>query len=83
MSQLKVRHILCWDVPYKTPIEDEFPSLCKHVVLVSLKPFIHLYHQVNINLYLTEATALHHSKKSTGLKTILMYFQSPLAISLQ
>ena len=48
-------------------------AMCKtnisieQVVLGSLKSVFQLDHQVNISLYLTEATTLHHSKESTGL----------------
>ena len=37
-------------------IRDKFQSLLKKVVLESLKSFIPLDHQVEISLYLTEAT---------------------------
>jgi len=46
----------------------KFPSLFESVVLESLESFFQLDHQVDISLYLTEVTALRHSKKIAGLK---------------
>ena len=49
-------------------IRHKFPSLCKGVVLGSFKSFFQLNHQVHIGLYLTEATALRHSRELVGLE---------------
>ena len=56
------------ECPLYNSIRDEFPSLFENVVLGSLKSFFHLIHQVDIGLYLTEASALHHSRELAGLK---------------
>ena len=44
-------------------IRDEFQSLFENVVLWSLKSFFQLDHDVNISLYLTEATPLRHCRE--------------------
>ena len=54
--------------PLYNPIRDMYSSLFEKVVPKSLKPFFQLDQQVNIILYLEEATALHHSCKLAGLK---------------
>jgi hypothetical protein len=54
--------------PLHNSIRDEFSSLLENVVLGSLKSFFHLDHQVDIDLYLIEASALHHSRELAGLK---------------
>ena len=53
--------IMYLNVPYTTPYK--FPSLFENVVSWSLKSFFELDQQVNISLYLTKATALHHSRE--------------------
>ena len=50
-------------------ILDEFHSLFENVVLVSLKYFLQLDHQVCISLNLTEATALCHTRELESLTT--------------
>jgi hypothetical protein len=54
--------------PLYNPIRDKFPSPFENVVSGSLESFFQLDHQVDINLYLTEATALCHSRKLASLK---------------
>ena len=49
------------------PVRDKFPSLFENVVPGSLKSFFQLDQQVNISLYLTEATAIHHFRGLTSL----------------
>ena len=51
------------------PIRDKFASLLKNVVLGVLESFFQLDHQVDISLYLMEATALCHSRELVGLKS--------------
>ena len=68
IMHLEMRHIPCWNVPYIHPIRDKCSSLYENVVLGSLKSFFHLDHQVDINLYLMEATTLRHSKELVGFK---------------
>ena len=55
-------------IGYVHPIKDKLPSLFENVVLGSLKSFFQLDFQVDISLYLTKATALHHSRELDGLK---------------
>ena len=52
-------------------IRDKFPSLFENVVLGSLKSFFQLDNQVDINLYLIEATALRHS---SWFETVMMLY---------
>jgi hypothetical protein len=40
----------------------------ENVILGSLESFVPLNHQVDISVYLTEATALHHSRKLVDSK---------------
>ena len=56
------------ECPLYNPSRDEFPSIFKNVVLGILKSFFQLDHQVGISPYLTEATALCHSRKVAGLR---------------
>ena len=65
--QLKMKHILCWNVFLYNPIRNKFPSF-HNVVLGSLKSYIQLNHQVDINLYPMEAIALCHLGELVGLK---------------
>ena len=58
------------EFPYIHPIKDKCPSLFKNVILGSLKSFFNLDHQVDINLYLTEATSLRHSKELVGVLSV-------------
>jgi hypothetical protein len=69
------RIILCWTSyqPRYKPIRDKFPSLFENVVL---NFFFQLDHQVDISLYLIEATPLHHSKGISWFEIIMMNFQS-------
>ena len=55
--------------PLYNPIRDKFHSLFENVILGSLKSFFQLNHQVDISLYLTEATSLCHSRDLVGLTT--------------
>ena len=48
--------------PLYNPIGAKFPSLFENVVPRSLKSIFQLDQQVNISFYLTEATALRHSR---------------------
>ena len=57
------------ECPLNNPIRDKFPSRFENVVPRSLKCFFRRDQQVNTSLYLTEATALHHSRELTGLKS--------------
>ena len=50
------------ECPYMILLEKKMPSLFGNVVLGSLKSFFQLDHQVDISLYLTEATALRHCR---------------------
>ena len=61
------------------PIRDKFPSLFENVLLGSFKSFFQFDQQVNICFYLTEATALRHSRESTGLKPSLCTF-NPISL---
>ena len=56
------------ECPLYNSIRDKFPSLSKKIIPGSLKSFFELDQQVNIRLYLTEATTLRHSRKLTSLK---------------
>ena len=58
---------LVLECPLYTFIRYKFQALFEKLVLGSLKYFFQLDHQVDINLYLTEAYRLHHS-------TIFIYF---------
>ena len=64
------------ECPLYNPIKNKFSSLFKEVIQESLKSFFQLDHQVNVSLYLTEATTLRHSKNISWLETLVMYFQS-------
>ena len=55
------------EYPLYNLTKDKFPSL-ENVDLRSLKSFFQLDHQVDTNLYLTEATTLWHSRGLAGLK---------------
>ena len=59
---------LVLECPLYDFIRDKFPSLFKNVVSGCFKSFFQLDQQVDIILYLTEATTLGHSKKLTSLK---------------
>ena len=56
------------ECPLYEPIRDKFLSLFENVAEGSLKSSFQLDHQVDISLYLTEATTLLHSKELVGLK---------------
>ena len=45
------------ECPLYNPIRHNFPSVFENVVLGNLKSFFQSDHQVDISLYLTEATA--------------------------
>ena len=55
------------ECPLCNSIRDKFQSLFEKVVIGCLKSFFQLDHQVEINLYLTEAIALCHSKQLANL----------------
>ena len=55
------------ECPLYNPIIDKFQSLFEKATLACLKNFFQLDHHVDISLYLTMATTLHHSKKLVGL----------------
>ena len=61
-------HLELLECPLYKPIRNKCPSLFEDVGLGSLKSFFQLDHQVDINLYLTKATALHHSKELASLR---------------
>jgi hypothetical protein len=67
---------MCWSVLYITSLEISFQSLFENVVLGSLKSLFQLDRQVDISLYLTEATVLCHSRELTDLKPTLCRLQS-------
>ena len=69
-SYIVVENEVCFELecPMYNPIWDKFSSLFENVVLGSLKSFFQLDHQVDISLYLTEATALRHSMKLANLR---------------
>ena len=54
---------LVLECPLYNPIKDKFPSLFENVIIRSLKSFFQSDHQVDIHLYLTEATTLCHYRK--------------------
>ena len=54
--------------PLYNPFRDKFPSLFENVLLGSLKSFVQINQQVNVSLYVTEATALCHYRELIGLK---------------
>ena len=68
--------VLEW--PLSNPIGDKFSSQFENVVPKDLK-FFQVDQQVNISLYLTEATTLHHSKELTSLKPSWSTF-SPISL---
>ena len=55
------------ECPLYNSIRDKFQSLFENVVLGSLKSFFQLDHQVDISLYLMEATALRHCRELVSL----------------
>ena len=57
-------------------MRDRFALLFENVILWRLKSFFQLDDQVDIRLYLTEATVLYHSRELASLKTITMYFHN-------
>ena len=58
--QLKMRHTLCRSLLYTTPLEIKTPITIWECSIME--------HQVDISLYVTEATALRHYRKLAGLK---------------
>ena len=56
------------ECPLYNPVRDKFPSLFENVVLGKLKSFFQLDQQINISLYLMEATTLRHSRELTSFK---------------
>ena len=53
------------EYPLYKSMRDRLASLFENGIVQSLKPF---FHQVDIHLYLIEATALRHSNELVGLK---------------
>ena len=56
------------ECPLYNPIRDKFSLLFQNVVLGSLESFFKLDQQDDISLYLTEATALRHSRELVGFE---------------
>ena len=56
------------ECPLYSFIRDEFSSLLENIVPRSLESIFQLDHQAEINLFIKEATALHHSRKLVGLQ---------------
>ena len=56
------------EYPLYKSIRDKFPSLFENVLLGSIESFFQLDHLVDITLYLTEPTALCHSRELLGFK---------------
>ena len=67
IMQLKMMHLSCWNVPYITPLEISSHHYLRRSSR-NLKSFFQLDHQVDISLYLTEATTPRHSRELAGLK---------------
>ena len=61
--------IMQLECPLYSPIRKKFPTLFEYVVSRTLKFVFQSNQQLNISLYLTKATTLHHSRESIGLKT--------------
>ena len=61
---------ICIEVEYPLHnlVRDKFSSLFEDVILGSLKTFFQLDQQVDISLYLMEATTLRHSRELASLK---------------
>ena len=57
------------ECPLCNPTRVTFPFIFENRVLGILKPSFHMDHQVDIRLYLTEATTLHHYKEPISLKS--------------
>ena len=68
IMQLENESHFVLECPLYNPIRDKFPSLFENVVLGNLKSFFEFDHQVDNSLYLTEATALYHSRELAGVK---------------
>ena len=62
IMQSKMRHTLCWNVPNITPLIQVSIIIWQG----SLKSSFHLDQQVDIGLYLAEATTLCHSRELAG-----------------
>ena len=54
--------------PLYNLFRDKFPSLFENIILESLESFFQLDQQVDISIYLTEVTALCHSRELACLK---------------
>ena len=55
------------ECPLNNFIKDKFHSPFEKVVLRRLKSFFQMDHQVNVSIYLTQATTLHHSRELASL----------------
>ena len=75
IMQLKMKHILCWNVPYTTPLEISFHHYLKTQVQGASS---HSFNQTNNLTLASIPLRLPHSitLKNTLLETILIYFQS-------
>ena len=67
------------ECPLYNLVRDKFSSMFENVVLGSLKCSLRLDHLVEVSLYLMEATALHCSRESTGMKPSWCTF-SPIGL---
>ena len=65
-------HIML-ECPLYNPIRDKFQSLFEKIVLGNLE-YLFQSEQVDISLYLTKTTALHHSRKLASLTPPLCIF---------
>ena len=61
------------ECPMYNPSKDKFKLLFKKVILDSLESFFQEDHQVDISFYLTEATALRHSRDISQFD-VTLYF---------
>ena len=68
-GEIKNKAHFMLECPIYIPITHKFPSLSENAVLGSLKSFFQSDQQVNISLYLKEASTLRHSKKLNDLKS--------------
>ena len=78
IMQFKMSQFSCWNIIHD-PIREKMPPLFGNVVLGSLKSFFQLDHQVDISLYLTEATALRHCRELANLKLLWCIF-NPISL---
>ena len=67
------------ECPLYNSTRDKFLSLFEIIVFWSFESFFQLDHQVDISLYLIEATTLHHFGESTSLTLLLCTF-NPISV---